>query len=141
MDRPLVQLETSIAAPPRAVWDTIVEKPSTLFMGAKVETDWKVGHPITMSGAFNGKSFRDVGEIRSFDRDHRLSFTHTSGTSSKDTNLVTFVLEPHGEGTKVRLSQTPMGEPNVNDDQKAKFAKTWSAMLDALKKEVEGDRH
>jgi uncharacterized protein YndB with AHSA1/START domain len=139
MDHPLVQVETTIAAPPRAVWDTIVTKPSTLFMGAKVETDWKVGHPITMSGAFNGKPFKDAGEIRSFDPEHQLSFTHSSG-SSKDTNLVTFLLEPQGKRTRVQVSQTPMGEATASDDQKAKYAKTWSAMLDALKKEV-GQRH
>jgi uncharacterized protein YndB with AHSA1/START domain len=137
MDHPLVQVETIIAAPPGAVWDTMVKKPSTLFMGAKVETDWKVGHPITMSGAFNGKPFKDGGEIRSFDPAHQLSFTHRSGTS-KETNLVTFLLEPQGQDTRVRLSQTPLGEgeTKVSEDQKAKFAKTWSAMLDALKKEV-----
>jgi uncharacterized protein YndB with AHSA1/START domain len=135
MDRPLVQVETTIAAMPRAVWNAIVTSPSTLFMGAKVETDWKVGHPITMSGTFNGKPFKDAGEIRSFEPERQLSFTHRSGTS-KDTNLVTFLLKPEGTGTKVQVSQTPMGEPPASDDQKAKYARTWSAMLDALKKEV-----
>ena len=135
MDHPLVQVEAIIAAPLGAVWDTMVKKPSTLFMGAKVETDWKVGHPITMSGAFNGKPFKDGGEIRSFDPEHQLSFTNRSGTS-KETNLVTFLLEPQGRGTRVRLSQTPLGGTKVDEDQKAKFEKTWSAMLDALKKEV-----
>ncbi len=139
MDRPLVQVETTIAAPPHAVWDAIVTKPSTLFMGAKVETDWKIGHPITMSGAFNGKPFKDAGEIRSFDPERQLSFTHTSG-AAKDANLVTFLLEPEGRGTRVRVSQTPMGETKASDEQKAKYAKTWSAMLDALKKEV-GQQH
>ena len=134
-DRPLIQLTTTVAAPPRDVWDILVGKPSTVFMGAAVETDWRIGHPITMSGSFNGKSFKDTGEIRSFDPGHELSFTHRSGTS-KDTNLVTFTLESQGEGTRVRLSQTPMGERQVSSEQKAKMAETWAAMLDALKTEA-----
>ena len=137
MEHPAVEVETTIAASPRVVWDTIVTKPSALFMGATVETDWQVGHAITMSGEINGKAFRDKGEIRAFDEGHQLSFTHISGAATDAGNLVTFALQPQGQGTKVKLSQTPLSDTPIGDDQKSKFAKTWSVMLDALKKEAE----
>jgi len=133
---PAVEVETTIAASPRQVWNTIVAHPSVLFMGAKVETDWQVGHPITMSGDHNGKPFRDQGEIRAFDEAHRLSFTHKSGGAGS-TNLVTFDLAPEGDATRMKLSQTPLGDTQVSDDQKKMFAKSWASMLDSLKKEAE----
>ena len=143
MDHPLVQVETTIAVSPQAVWDTIVGQPSTLFMGAKVETDWKVGHPISMSGEFKGHQYKDTGEICSFDKERELSFTHFSSASGKpqtpdNTNLVKLTLAPDGAGTKVSLSQTPLGEPGISDQQKAEFTKNWSTMLDALKAQAEG---
>ncbi len=137
MEHTVVEVETIIAASPHMVWDTMITNPSTLFLGAKVDTDWKVGHPITMSGDFNGKSFRDEGEIRAFDEDHRLSFTHRSGSANGVTNLVTFELQRQGQGTKVKLIQAPLAAATLSDEQKSKFAKTWSLMLGALKKEVE----
>ena len=142
MDHPLIQVETIIAAPPQAVWDTIIRKSSTLFMGAKVETDWKVGHPISMSGNFKGHQYKDSGEICSFDKERELSFTHFSSASGKprtpdNTNLVKVTLTPDEAGTKVSLSQTPLGEPRISDQQKAEFTKNWSKMLDDLKAEAE----
>jgi uncharacterized protein YndB with AHSA1/START domain len=142
MNRPIVEVEARIQAPPHAVWEAITKKPSAMFMGANVETDWKVGHPITMSGEFKGKSFKDSGEIRSFDIDRELSFTHFSGGSDQaqrreNGNLVTIRLQPDGDATRVVLSQSALGAREVTDSQKAEFRKNWSAMLQALKTESE----
>jgi len=116
----------------------MITNPSTLFLGAKVDTDWKVGHPITMSGDFHGKSFRDEGEIRAFDEDRQLSFTHRSSSANGATNLVTFELQRQDQGTRVKLIQVPLADAILSEEQKSKFAKTWSLMLDGLKKDVEG---
>jgi uncharacterized protein YndB with AHSA1/START domain len=90
-----------------------------------------------MSGEFNGKPFKDHGEIRSSEPRHHLAFTHFSGQQTENGNLVDIRLEPQGERTKVTLSQTPMGGPAADHGKIAEFRKNWEAMLGALKKAVE----
>lgn len=138
MDQPLVQVDTTIKASPDKVWKTITEKPGTLFMGAQVDTDWQVGHPITMSGEFKGQAFKDTGEIRSFEPKQELSFTHVSGGQTKNGgNLVSLKLEPAGNASKVILTQTPVGAAAVTEEQRRQFEANWKQMLDALKTEAE----
>ena len=113
-----------------------------MFMGARVDTDWKPGHPITMSGEFNGKSFRDSGEIRSHEPLRELSFTHFSGAADSPQqanrgNLVTIRLRAEGAATRVVLTQEPLGDQNFSDAQRVQFEKNWSAMLQALKSRAE----
>ncbi|HEY0438317.1 MAG TPA: SRPBCC domain-containing protein, partial [Phenylobacterium sp.] len=58
-----------IPAKPAEVWETLTSRDAmkVYMMGAEVDTDWRVGHPITMRGAYNGKPYEDHGEIRSFE--------------------------------------------------------------------------
>jgi uncharacterized protein YndB with AHSA1/START domain len=138
MDQPLVQVETAIRATPARVWRTITENPGALFMGAQVDTDWQVGHPITMSGEYKGRAFKDIGEIRTFSPEQELSFTHVSNGQTKNGgNLVSLRLQPAGDASRVTLTQTPIGEEDISEDQRRQFEQTWRAMLDALKAEAE----
>ena len=41
-------------------------------MGADVESDFKVGSPITFRGEFKGKTYQDKGEIKAATRGKRL---------------------------------------------------------------------
>ena len=122
MDAPLIEVETEVHADVDAVWQALTSEKSAMFMGAKVETDWHDGSPISFSGEFNGKPFKDHGEIRIVEKNQRLAFTHYSPTSGKPDvpesyNLVDVQLEPAGkERTCVRLSQTPLGGERPDDD-------------------------
>jgi uncharacterized protein YndB with AHSA1/START domain len=138
MDPPLVQVETTIKASPDKVWRTITQKPGALFMGAQVDTDWQVGHPITMSGEYQGHAFKDTGEIRSFSPRQELSFTHVSGGQTRNGgNLVSLKLEPDGDASRVTLSQTPIGASAITEETRRQFEQNWKQMLEALKAEAE----
>ena len=137
MTNPLITVETLIDADASSVWDTLTQRKSAMFMGADVDTDWRQGSPLTMSGEFNGKPFKDHGEIRSSEPKRHLAFTHFSGAQTENVNLVDIRLDPQGERTKVTLSQTPQGGPAPDDRKIAEFRKNWEAMLGALKKAVE----
>ncbi|MEO8683890.1 MAG: SRPBCC domain-containing protein [Devosia sp.] len=144
MQKPVVEVDTTIAADPKTVWSAMTAKgKSALFAGTNVDTDWTVGHPITFSGDWKGKAFKDRGEIQSFKAGEELSFTHWSemgGEADKPENyhLVRYVLKPSGKQTKVTLSQLNMGDkPAIDAKTKAEFAKNWSVMLDGLKQAVE----
>ena len=137
MTKPLITVETLIDADASSVWDTLTQRKSAMFMGADVDTDWRQGSPLTMSGEFNGKPFKDHGEIRSSEPKRHLAFTHFSGEQTEIGNLVDIRLDPQGERTKVTLSQTPQGGATPDDRKIAEFRKNWEAMLGALKKAVE----
>lgn len=142
MDKPLVEVETVVEANATAVWDALTARKSAMFMGADVETDWGPGSPISFTGEFNGKAFKDHGEIRDIEERRRLSFTHYSPTSGKPDvpdsyNLVDVRLEPEGERTRVRLNQTPLGGERPDDKTVAAFQRNWEVMLNGLKTAAE----
>ena len=143
MQKPLVEVDTVISADPQTVWAAMTRKKSALFPDTDVDTDWQVGHPITFSGDWKGKTFKDRGEIQSFEEARELSFTHwseMSGTPDRPENyhVVRYVLVPTGDQTRVTLSQTNLGDkPEPDEKTRTEFAKTWKMMLDGLKKTVE----
>ena len=143
MTEPLITVETDVQAGSDAVWKTLTARKSAMFMGADVDTDWKPGSPISFTGEFHGKPFKDHGEIRDAEPERRLSFTHYSPTSGKPDvpdsyNLVDVWLGPDGdERTHVRLSQTPLGGDRPDDATVETFRKNWQVMLDGLRKAAE----
>jgi uncharacterized protein YndB with AHSA1/START domain len=145
MDEPVVEVETMIAAEPRTVWKAMTGKRSAMFPGTTVETDWRPGHPMTISGEWQGKPFTDHGEIETFEENEELSFTHWSGkegeTRPVSYHVVRYRLEPDGENTKVTLSQFNEGEDTEIDDKtRAEFRKNWLMMLEGLKKSAEAPK-
>ena len=142
MDKPLVEVETLIEAEAGPVWDALTARKSAMFMGADVETDWGPGSPISFTGEFEGKAFKDHGEIRDIEDRRRLIFTHYSPTSGKPDvpesyNLVDVRLEPQGERTRVKLSQTPMGDERPDAKTVEAFRRNWEVMLGGLKTAAE----
>jgi uncharacterized protein YndB with AHSA1/START domain len=137
MTQPLVIVDTLIDAEPATVWDMLTQAKSPMFMGADVESDWREGSPIRMSGEFHGKAFHDHGEIRAADPGRHLAFTHISGSQPGSGNLVDIKLAPDGERTKVTLSQTPQGDQRPDEKTVAEFRKNWQAMLKGLKAAAE----
>lgn len=143
MQKPVVEVNTTIAAPPAQVWEAMTRKRSALFPGTEVDTDWTVGHPITFRGEWKGKPFRDRGEIQSFKEARELSFTHwseMSGTPDRPENyhIVRCVLEPKGDQTQVTLSQINQGRnSDIDEKTRAEFTKNWTMMLNGLKEAVQ----
>lgn len=131
----------TINAPPAAVWAALTT-PKTLkryFFGADVESDFEEGSPITFSGEYEGKAYRDRGEILEAEPERRLTYSHYSGASGKpdrpeNYHQVSYELAPHGGGTRLTIRQ----DGNESDQAKAAAEKNWRAVLDGLKECVEG---
>ena len=142
MQRPLIEVDTTVNAEAKDVWCTLTASKSAMFMGAKVDTDWQEGSPISFTGEFKGKAYRDHGEIRTVDEGRELAFTHFSPLSGKEDaqenyNLVDVCLSPDGDRTRVSVSQTPLGDDKPDEQTIAEYRKNWSAMLDGLKQAAE----
>ena len=127
------QVSRTIPAGPGKVWETLTSREGmkAYMMGADVATDWSVGSAITMQGEFKGKTFKDTGEVRSFEPGRKLSYTHRSGGDPAKEHLVTFELKPQGEFTEVVVTQDGGGA-----EQRAEYEKTWAMMLEGLEKAV-----
>jgi len=145
MTEPVAQVSKTIDAPSDEVWRALTT-PKTLktyFMGSDVQSDWKVGGPIRFRGEYKGRAYEDHGEIRSFEPEKKLAFSHFSPlTGAKDApenyNLITIDLEPAGAKTKVTLTQAKLkGEPSEADlKQRDRFTENWSQVLDGLNRAV-----
>lgn len=142
MQKPLIEVDTTVYAEAKDVWRTLTAEKSAMFMGAKVDTDWQEGSPISFTGEFKGKAYRDHGQIRTVDEGRELAFTHFSPLSGKEDaeenyNLVDVRLSPDGDRTRVTVSQTPLGDDKPDDQTIAEYRKNWSSMLDGLKQAAE----
>jgi uncharacterized protein YndB with AHSA1/START domain len=129
-----------IAAPSDRVWAALTD-PAQIkeyMMGSQVESDWRVGSPITWKGEFQGREYEDKGEILEFEPGRTLAMTHfspLSGAEDRPENYhhVVFALEDVGDTTQVTLRQ----DGNSSDEEADHSARNWQMMLDSLKKVVE----
>ncbi|HEV2531305.1 SRPBCC domain-containing protein [Phenylobacterium sp.] len=135
------QVSRLIAAAPDKVWKTLTSREGmkAYMMGADVEADWRIGGQIRMQGEYQGKRFEDRGEVRSFEPERKLAYTHESGAAPGQAHLVTFELKPRGDATEVTVTQAAAngGEHPDHAKNKAMYEKTWASMLESLEKAVQ----
>ena len=79
----VAEAKVDIDAPPQEIWDALIEpdRVEQYMFGTRLRTDWEVGTPITWSGEWQGKSYRDKGEILEFEPEARLKYSHYSPLS------------------------------------------------------------
>ena len=142
------RVTTLVDAPAKQVWSALTdpEAIAEYYLGAKVSTDWKVGHPITWSGEWKGKPYQDKGEILAVDPEHELRYSHWSpmgGSEDRPENYhcVTVRLDGTGEGqTRVTLTQSNLDGSVSDEDRQHRddYEQNWSTVLDGLKHVAEG---
>jgi uncharacterized protein YndB with AHSA1/START domain/predicted enzyme related to lactoylglutathione lyase len=137
----VAEASTTINAPLSEVWDALVnpEKIARYMFGTKVTSDWKEGSPIVWKGEWQGKEYEDRGVIKRLVPGHVIEYSHfspLSGKSDKPENYhtVSVELSMKGKATRVRLTQ----DNNANEEELEHSEKNWNAMLEGLKKLVEG---
>ena len=106
-----VQREVTIAAAPKMVWAALTD-PGELasWFGAEVDIDLRPGGNVHFRWP-DGAERR--GLVVDLDPPYRLAFrwrelrTTDTGLVSTDASVVTFVLEPDGDGTRVTVTESP----------------------------------
>lgn len=132
--------ETEIDALPGEVWIAMTDPEliKKYMFGSQVETDWVQGSPIIWKGEYEGKTYKDKGEILEIEPERRLKVTHYSQLSGgedapENYHTVLYELEKDGEKTRVRLSQ----DNNASEDEAEHSRANWEKMLSGLKTVVE----
>ncbi|MDX6357735.1 MAG: hypothetical protein QOH37_789 [Nocardioidaceae bacterium] len=135
--------ETEISASPAQVWAALTdpEAISAFMFGSQVETDWRVGSPITWTGEYDGTSYQDKGELLEVDEPSRLRMTHYSPMGGQPDepesyHQLDYRLEPSDAGTRLTLDQ----DGNDSEEQAEQFTANWQTMLDQVKEYVEEGR-
>jgi uncharacterized protein YndB with AHSA1/START domain len=134
-----VSIHTKAAVP--LVWQAFTDPDmiKQYLFGTTVTSDWKLGSNITYTGEWEGKKYKDKGQIMDVIPFKRLHTTYWSGMSGKPDKPENYVdvyyeVEPDGDGSKVTISQDGI----ENDEGVEHMKKNWGIVLDGMKKMLEG---
>ncbi|HUD19278.1 MAG TPA: SRPBCC family protein [Patescibacteria group bacterium] len=130
----------TIKAPVARVWDALTnpEMIAKYLFGTKTETDWKVGSPITYTGAWEGKTYQDKGMVLANVPEKLLKSTYWSSMSGKpdkpeNYQIVTYTLVPNGSETTLTVTQ----EQITSEADRDHSEDNWNVVLTTMKKLLE----
>ena len=137
----VAKASVAVDAPRAEVWKALVDSATVekYMFGAKVASDWREGSPITWSGEWQGRPYRDKGTVLEARPERRLRYTHfspLSGLPDVPESYHTVTIELSGEGRKTRVTLAQDKCPS--EQARKEYEKNWAAMLASLKKVVEG---
>ncbi len=95
--------QTVIASTPEKVWKalTLAEFTRKYWFGRSIESDWKVGSPVTITTPEGTVEVK--GKVLEVETNKRLSYTWGSGTST-DSTVVVFELTAMGPLVKLLIT-------------------------------------
>ena len=127
---------TMIDAGPERVWDVITDPAAVkeFMFGATLQTDWRVGSPITWQGEWEGKPFQDKGRILEVEPGRKLVYTHFSPLSGQEDrpenyHTLEWTLEDQGGTTRVTLAQ----DNNPSEEAAAHSKGMWDKLVADVK--------
>jgi uncharacterized protein YndB with AHSA1/START domain len=123
------------------VWDALT-KPELIkryLFGTETITDWQVGSEIIFQGTWEGKPYRDKGEIVKVSPKETLQYTYWSGFSGledkkENYSLLTYNLQEKDGATVLSFTQ----EGFANEQARNHSDKSWDMVLDKMKGLLEG---
>ena len=131
----------TINAPASRVWDALT-KPDLIklyLFGTQVTTDWRVGSPITYQGMWEGKAYKDKGQVLQVEPGKLLVSTFWSSLSGlpdvpENYKTVRYELSAEGGGTRLTITQ----DNNATQEEADHSAQNWKIVLEGMKKLLEG---
>jgi len=137
-----LSLNTSIKinAPAAKVWEALTNPAivKQYFFGTNVITDWKKGSPIIWEGEWEGKTYRDKGEILDIDPGRYVRYNYwstMSGTEDIPENYadITYTLTEKDGVTKLDITQGNI----KSEESKNHSEQNWQSVFGKMKEMVE----
>jgi uncharacterized protein YndB with AHSA1/START domain len=130
----------NIKAPASEVWKALTDPDlvKRYFFGTNVDSDWKAGSPITYSGIWEGRAYKDKGKIIEIEEGKKLRHTHwssLSGLSDAPENYYTVMYELKENGNRTSLTVTQSG--NMTDESAQHSGQNWQGALEKMKELLE----
>lgn len=136
----IAKVDIYLEAPRRRVWEALTDpdQVSRYLHGTRVESDWKVGSPISWKGEWNGRRYEDKGRILEIEPPHRLASTYWSSLSGKPDRpehhkVLRYVLYEEDGGTRLVLTT----ENNATEREARHAEENWRRVLGTLKSILE----
>jgi uncharacterized protein YndB with AHSA1/START domain len=133
----------TINAPAARVWDALTQPEliKQYLFDTQVTTDWRVGSPIVYEGTWEGKAYRDRGQVLQVEPGKLLVSTFWSSLSGvpdvpENYQTVRYELSPEGSGTRLTVTQ----DNNPTQEDANHSAQNWSMVLDGIKSLLEDRR-
>jgi uncharacterized protein YndB with AHSA1/START domain len=132
-----IEISERFDEPVVEVWHALTDNESVkrYFFGTELNTDWKVGSPITFSGNWEGQTYEDKGKILEIEKEKLLKYTYLSSFSGlpdlpENYSTVTYQLYAENEGSVLTVTQQGFrDEKSFNDSKEG-----WKMVLTNLKK-------
>jgi uncharacterized protein YndB with AHSA1/START domain len=125
---------------PSRVWEALVT-PALIkqyLFGTEVQTDWKVGSPITYTGVWEGETYLDKGTITEIVPGKLLMTTYWSSMSNQPDepqNYKNIIYEVKSDHGKTLLTVTQ--DNNGSEEEKNHSEQNWKMVLESLKNLLE----
>jgi len=132
-----IEISERFVEPVADVSNALTDKESVkkYFFSTELNTDWKVGSPITFSGNWEGQTYEDKGKILEIEKDKLLRYSYLSSFSGlpdlpENYSTVTYQLKAENEGSVLTVTQQGFhDEKSFNDSKEG-----WKMVLSNLKK-------
>lgn len=123
------------------VWDALTNPDiiKQYMFGAKAISDWKLGSELIFEGEYEGKTYRDKGNIMKISPERILQYNYWSGFSGlpdKPENymIITFELEDAGDDTLLKLTQSQFNNKTQVGHSEAAWDTCFGIIKDILEK-------
>jgi len=126
-----------IHSSPEVIWEAltnpdIIEK---YLYGTKTITDWVEGSPIIFMGEYNGKQYKDKGEVRRIIPNQYIEYTFFSSFSDledkpENYTLVTYEIDNNADDK----SMLTISQHNLPNEELAQHTKeSWERIVGQIK--------
>lgn len=136
----IARASTIINATAPEVWEALTspEMIKEYFFGTRAESSWEVGSPITFTGVYEGKGYRDKGTILKVEPNKLLQHTYwssMSGLEDKPENYVSITYDLTEENGQTILEVTQENVPS--EEMKEHAEENWKKVLSNMKQLLE----
>jgi uncharacterized protein YndB with AHSA1/START domain len=140
-----VSLKTTITvkAPASKVWKALTDAAivKQYFFGTNVESDWKKGSPITWSGEWQGKAYKDKGNILEITPGQYVKYSYWSSMSGTEDKPENYQNVSYDLAEKDGVTILEIGQDNIKDEAaKEHSEQNWQHIFGAMKELIESGK-